>query len=168
MPVENQYRVLHRHESPIRNVLRLLCRSTASALSDIQDKNKDNVLSESYPFCLTLSHQRKNFRRQNCWVMTADRAEPLGRKIIFPFPLYGASNMWTASASNPDGTGGGGAWKTRRSPPVFTETPLTSVSHGWPGVKGAGVAGGHGPAPVITATRSSGVSTAAFSQVAGG
>lgn len=109
----------------------------------------------------------RNFGRQNCWVMTADRTEPLGRKIIFLFPLYGASNMWTASASNPDGTGGEGG-KTRRSPPVFTETPLTSVSHGWPGVKGAGVAGGHGPAPVITATCSSGVSTAAFSQVAGG
>lgn len=40
--------------------------------------------------------------------MTADRTEPLGRKIIFLFPLYGASNMWTASASNPDGTGGEG------------------------------------------------------------
>lgn len=38
--------------------------------------------------------------------MTADKTEPLGRKIIFPFPLYGASNMWTAAASNPDGTGG--------------------------------------------------------------
>lgn len=32
-------------------------------LSDIQDKNKDNILSESYPFCLSPSHQQKKFQK---------------------------------------------------------------------------------------------------------